>query len=125
MAGQPDEENMATAAFFEFLTSPEVQYMWHRETGYVPITTAAYEMAKADGHYERFPAAETGILQLSLPAGDNTHGYRMGFYVQIRDIENREIARFLNGETTIEDALATIEAEGNELSLYSPMVVLV
>ena len=54
-------------------------------------------------------------LQLSLPAGDNTHGYRMGFYVQIRDIENRELARFLNGETSIEDALATIEAEGNEL----------
>ena len=115
MAGQSDDENMATAAFFEFLTSPEIQYMWHRETGYVPITTAAYEMAKADGHYERFPAAETGILQLSLPAGDNTHGYRMGFYVQIRDIENRELARFLNGETSIEDALATIEAEGNEL----------
>ncbi len=42
MSGQPEEENAATAAFFKYLTSPEVQYMWHRETGYVPITTAAY-----------------------------------------------------------------------------------
>ena len=115
MAGHDDAQNAATAAFFEFLTSPEVQYMWHRETGYVPITLAAYELAKEDGHYERFPAAETAIKQLSLQSGDNTHGYRMGFYVQIRDIENRELSRFLNGETTIEDALATIEAEGNEL----------
>ena len=115
MSGFDAEQNKATAAFFEFLTSPEVQYMWHRETGYVPITEAAYELAKSDGHYERFPAAETGILQLSLPAGENTKGYRMGFYVQIRDVENRELSRFLNGETSIEDALATIEKEGNEL----------
>ncbi|MCI5078509.1 extracellular solute-binding protein [Oricola sp.] len=115
MAGHPDEENAATAKFFEYLTSPEVQYMWHRETGYVPITQAAYELAKQDGHYERFPAAETGVKQLSLRAGENTRGYRMGFYVQIRDVENRELARFLNGETTIDDALAAIEKEGNEL----------
>jgi sn-glycerol 3-phosphate transport system substrate-binding protein len=89
--------------------------MWHRETGYVPITEAAYEMAKEDGHYDRFPAAETGIKQLMLQSGENTHGYRMGFYVQIRDIENRELAKFLNGETSIEDALSAIEAEGNDL----------
>lgn len=115
MAGHPEEENAATAAFFEYLTSPEVQYMWHRETGYVPITTAAYEMAKEDGHYDRFPAAETGIKQLMLQPGENTAGYRMGFYVQIRDVENRELSKFLNGETSVEDALSTIEAEGNEL----------
>lgn len=115
MSGKSDAENAGTAKFFEYMTSPEVQYMWHRETGYVPITNAAYDMAKADGHYDKFPAAETGIKQLMLPAGDNSHGYRMGFYVQIRDIENRELAKFLNGEISIEEALATIEKEGNDL----------
>lgn len=50
-----------------------------------------------------------------LQAGENTRGYRMGFYVQIRDVENRELGRVLSGETTVEDALATIEKEGNEL----------
>jgi sn-glycerol 3-phosphate transport system substrate-binding protein len=115
MSGKSDEENKATAAFFEFLTSPEVQYMWHKETGYVPITIAAYDMAKADGYYDRAPAAEVGIQQLSLPAGENTKGYRMGFYVQIRDVMNREFGRILGGETSVDDAFATIEAEGNEL----------
>jgi sn-glycerol 3-phosphate transport system substrate-binding protein len=115
MAGKSDAENAATAAFFEYLTSPEVQYMWHRETGYVPITTAAYDMAKADGHYDRFPAAEVGIQQLSLPSGDNTRGYRMGFYVQIRDVMNREYGRILTGETSVEDAFNAIETEANEL----------
>ncbi len=115
MAGHDAEENKATAAFFDFLTSAEVQYFWHKETGYVPITEAAYEMAKADGHYDRAPAAEVGIQQLSLPGGDNTKGYRMGFYVQIRDVMNREYGRILTGETSVEDAFKTIEDEANNL----------
>jgi sn-glycerol 3-phosphate transport system substrate-binding protein len=72
-------------------------------------------MAKADGYYDRAPAAEVGIQQLSLPAGENTKGYRIGFYVQIRDVMNREFGRILGGETSVDDAFATIEAEGNEL----------
>ena len=115
MAGKSAEENAATAKFFEFLTSPDVQYFWHKETGYVPITEAAYGVAKEDGHYERMPAAEVGIQQLSLDAGDNTRGYRMGFYVQIRDVMNREYGRILTGETSVEDAFATIETEANGL----------
>ncbi len=115
MAGKTADQNKATAAFFKYLTSPEVQYKWHRDTGYVPITTAAYEMAKADGYYTEAPAAEVGILQLSLPAGENTKGYRMGFYVQIRDVMNREYGRILTGEASVDDAFATIETESNDL----------
>lgn len=115
MSGKSDDENAATAKFFEYLTSPEVQYFWHKETGYVPITTAAYELAKQDGHYERMPAAEVGIQQLSLDAGENTRGYRMGFYVQIRDVMNREYGRILTGETSVEDAFKNIESEANDL----------
>ncbi len=115
MAGKSAEENAATAAFFDFLTSPEVQYTWHKETGYVPITEAAYELAKQDGHYDRMPAAEVGIQQLSLPAGDYSKGYRMGFYVQIRDVMNREYGRILTGETSVEDAFNNIEREANQL----------
>ncbi len=115
MSGKSDEENKAAAEFFRFLTSPETQYFWHQETGYVPITEAAYEAAKKDGHYDRFPAAEVGVNQLQAKAGDNTKGYRMGFYVQIRDIMNREYGRILTGETDVETAFKTIEAEANVL----------
>jgi len=115
MAGKSDEENAATAAFFEFMTKPETQVFWHKETGYVPITEAAYEMAKAEGYYDEAPAAEIGIQQLSLPAGDNTRGYRMGFYVQIRDVMNREYGRILTGETSVDEAFENIETEANQL----------
>jgi sn-glycerol 3-phosphate transport system substrate-binding protein len=115
MSGKSDAENAATAAFFQYLTSPETQVMWHKETGYVPVTTAAYEMAKAEGYYDDLPAAEVGIEQLSLPAGEHTKGYRMGFYVQIRDVMNREFGRILAGDTSVDDAFTAIEADSNEL----------
>ncbi|MEX0308943.1 MAG: extracellular solute-binding protein [Tateyamaria sp.] len=115
MSGKSAEENKATAEFFRFLTAADTQYFWHEATGYVPITEAAYDLAKAQGHYDRFPAAEVGIQQLTLPAGDFTKGYRMGFYVQIRDVMNREYGRILTGETDVDTAFATIQEEANQL----------
>ncbi|MEO0501526.1 MAG: ABC transporter substrate-binding protein, partial [Pseudomonadota bacterium] len=88
---------------------------WHQETGYVPITSEAYAVAKEDGHYAKFPAAEVGIQQLSLGGGEFTRGYRMGFYVQIRDVMNREYGRILTGETDVETAFKAIEEEANKL----------
>jgi sn-glycerol 3-phosphate transport system substrate-binding protein len=115
MAGKSAEENKATAEFFRFLTSSDVQFFWHKATGYVPITTAAYDLAAEKGHYQEFPAAEVGIKQLTLPAGDFTKGYRMGFYVQIRDVMNREYGRILTGETDVDSAFEAIEEEANQL----------
>jgi sn-glycerol 3-phosphate transport system substrate-binding protein len=115
MAGKPEEENKCSASFFQFLTSAEVQYYWHKETGYVPVTTAAYDLAKEDGHYERTPQAEVGIQQLMLPAGEWSKGYRLGFYPQVRDVMNREFGKIFSDETTVDDAFQTIEDEANKL----------
>ena len=115
LTGHSDEENKATAEFFKFLSSTDVQKFWHKQTGYVPITTAAYEAAKAEGYYDEKPQAEVGIKQLSLPSGDNSKGYRMGFYVQIRDVMNREYGRIFAGETDVDSAFNVIEEEGNKL----------
>lgn len=115
LSGHPSAENVAAAKFFEYLSSPEVQFMWHRETGYVPITVAAYELAKKEGYYEEKPSAETGILQLSLPSTEFNKGYRMGFYPQIRDVMNREYGKIFSNETTVDAAFETIEGEANKL----------
>lgn len=115
MAGHPAEENKCTADYFNFLTSPEIQVFYHKATGYVPITTAAYEMAKSEGFYKEVPLAEVGIQQLMLPGGEWSKGYRMGFYPQIRDVMNREVVKFFNGETSLDEAFATIEREANDI----------
>ena len=73
------------------------------------------EMAKAEGYYDEAPSAETGILQLLLPAGEWTKGYRLGFYPQVRDVINRETGKIFSGETSVEDALKTIDQEGDQI----------
>lgn len=43
MSGKSEAENKCVADFFQFLTSPEIQVFYHKATGYVAITKAAYE----------------------------------------------------------------------------------
>ncbi|MFV0431637.1 MAG: extracellular solute-binding protein [Alphaproteobacteria bacterium] len=114
LSGKPKEENDCTVKFFEFLAQPETQYFWHKSTGYVPVTTAAYELAKSDGYYEESPAAETGVIQLNLEQGDYK-GYRMGFYPQIREVIYKEFEDMINNKTDAKKALNTVEKEGNKL----------
>ncbi|HCK19976.1 MULTISPECIES: extracellular solute-binding protein [Thalassospira] len=114
-SGHDAEQDAGVAEFFKFLTKPETQYYWHKETGYVPITNAAYDLAKSDGYYNESPDAEVGIIQLSEEGGEWTKGYRLGFYVQIREVIYREVDKIMNGEETVDAAFATIEEEANGL----------
>ncbi|XUY26993.1 extracellular solute-binding protein [Agrobacterium sp. rho-8.1] len=115
MSGKSEAENKCVADFFQFLTSPEIQKFYHEATGYVAITQAAYELAKKEGFYEKQPVAEVGIKQLSLPGGEWSKGYRLGFYPQIRSIMEREYGRIFSGEVEPKQAMDIIEKEGNEL----------
>jgi len=115
MSGKTDAEYAAVAKFFEHLTKPETQFYWHRETGYVPITEAAYELAKSEGYYDENPDAEVGILQLSLPGGEWSKGYRLGYYVQIREVMQREYDKIFSGAASVEDAFKAIEEDSNKL----------
>jgi len=115
MAGHDDEAYAGVTDFFKYLTSSENQVFWHKETGYVPITEAAYDMAKKDGYYESTPDAEIGILQLSLPGGEWTKGYRLGYYVQIREVMYKHYDDIFSGKASVEDAFAAMETESNAL----------
>ncbi len=115
MSGHEDEEYDAVADFFGYMTAPENQVFWHKETGYVPITNAAYSAAKEEGYYESTPDAEIGILQLSLPGGEWTKGYRLGYYVQIRDVMYKHYDDIFSGAASVEDAFVAMEKESNEL----------
>ncbi|WP_424928291.1 extracellular solute-binding protein [Amaricoccus tamworthensis] len=115
LSGKSDEENAGVADFLDFLTSPDMQYYWHKETGYVPITSAAYELAKSDGYYETTPDAEIGILQLTQPGGEWTKGYRLGYYVQIREVMYKEFDNIFSGQSSVDEAFEAIESESNDL----------
>jgi sn-glycerol 3-phosphate transport system substrate-binding protein len=116
LQGHPQEEYAGVAEFFNFLSSPEVQAEWHQTTGYVPITTAAYELSREQGFYEENPGTDVAIRQLSLnEPTENSRGLRFGNFVQIRDIINEQLERVWAGEATAQEALDAAVEQGNEL----------
>ena len=114
-SGHSDAQYKGVADFFAFMIKPETQVYWHKETGYVAITNEAYEMAKASGYYNEVPDAEYGILQLNQPGGEWTKGYRLGYYVQIREVMFKHFDDIFSGKTSVEEAFAGIEKESNLL----------
>ncbi|WP_278921100.1 MULTISPECIES: sn-glycerol-3-phosphate ABC transporter substrate-binding protein UgpB [Pseudophaeobacter] len=116
LAGHEDEEYKGTAQFLSYLSSPEVQAWWHQETGYVPITTAAYELSKEQGFYDANPGTDTAIKQLSLNTPTpNSRGLRFGNFVQVRDVINEELEALWAGDKTATEALDAAVERGNTL----------
>ncbi|GAB5435815.1 sn-glycerol-3-phosphate ABC transporter substrate-binding protein UgpB [Falsiruegeria mediterranea] len=116
LGGHDAEEYKGTAKFMTYLSSPEVQAWWHQETGYVPITTAAYELSKEQGFYDSNPGTDTAIKQLSLNTPTaNSRGLRFGNFVQVRDVINEEMEAVWSGEKNATDALNAAVERGNTL----------
>ena len=116
LEGHEEEEYKGTAKFLTYLSSPEVQAWWHQETGYVPITTAAYELSKEQGFYESNPGTDTAIQQLSLNTPTpNSRGLRFGNFVQVRDVINEELEAVWAGDKSATDALNAAAERGNTL----------
>lgn len=116
LAGHEAEEYKGLAQFMTYLSSPEVQAWWHQETGYVPITNAAYDLSKTQGFYDSNPGTDTAIKQLSLSTPTpNSRGLRFGNFVQIRDVINEEMEALWAGDKSAQEALDAAAERGNAL----------
>ncbi len=116
LKGHDKGDYKGVAEFMNHLSSPEVQAWWHQETGYVPITTPAYELSKKQGFYNTNPGTDTAIKQLSLniPTA-NSRGLRFGNYVQVRDVINEEMEAIWNGSKTASEAMDDAVKRSNKL----------
>ena len=116
LSGHKPAEYKGVAAFFNYLASAEVQAKWHQETGYLPITLAAYELTKSQGFYAKNPGTDVSIKQMTLKEPTpNSKGLRFGNFVQIRDILNEELEAVWSGQKTAKQALDTAVERGNAL----------
>jgi len=113
--GKSKEEYKGVAQFFAFLSLPETQAFWHQNTGYLPITTAAYELTKSQGFYDTNPGPEVAIKQLlnKAPTG-NSMGIRFGNFNIIREIEDQTWEDILAGKISVKDGLDKMVKNGNE-----------
>jgi sn-glycerol 3-phosphate transport system substrate-binding protein len=115
MSGKKTEEYKGVAKFFKFLSQPEIQAKWHQETGYLPITTAAYELSKKSGFYETSPGPRVAVEQMIVKTTAKSRGIRLGNLVQIRTVVDEELEQVWNGKKTPKEALDTAVKRGDEL----------
>ncbi len=113
--GKSDAEYKGVSAFFNFLSQTEIQSRLHQVSGYLPVTLAAYEATKSSGFYEKNPGRDIPISQMMGKAPTaNSKGVRLVNLPQVRDIENEEFEKMLNGEQTAKQALDNAVRRGNE-----------
>lgn len=113
MAGKKADEYKGVAQFFNYLSSTEIQAATHQRTGYLPITTAAFQLTEKSGFYEKNPGTDVGVNQMIRKVTDKSRGIRLGNYVQIRGIEDEELEQVWSGKKTAKEALDSIVARGN------------
>ena len=116
MGGKKPEEYKGVAKFFTFLSDTDRQARIHQQSGYLPITKAAYEKTKAAGYYEKNPIVQTPLLELTnKEPTENSRGLRLGNLPQIRDVWAEEIEAALAGQKSAKDALDAAVSRGNQM----------
>ena len=115
MAGKKPDEYKGVAQFFSYLSSPEIQAATHQRTGYLPTTTAAFQLTEKSGFYQKNPGTDVGVNQMIRKTTTKSRGIRLGNYVQIRDIEDEELEQVWGGKKSPKEALDSIVERGNEL----------
>jgi sn-glycerol 3-phosphate transport system substrate-binding protein len=116
LRGRTNAEYKGVARFFAFLSRPEVQASWHQNTGYLPITRAAYDLMRQRGFYDRNPGTAISIEQITLkPPTENSKGLRLGSFVLIRDVIEDELEQAFAGKKTAQAALEAAVERGNKL----------
>jgi sn-glycerol 3-phosphate transport system substrate-binding protein len=116
MSGKKPAEYKGITEFFKYLSSTDVQAKWHQETGYVPITTAAFDATKKSGFYEKNPGTDIANRQLmNKPATANSKGLRFGNFVQGREVIEEELESVFAGKKDAKSALDSAVKRGNEI----------
>jgi len=116
LEGHDAAEYAGVAEFLNFLSTADIQAKWHQDTGYLPITLAAYEQTRASGFYEDNPGTDIAIIQMTgkAPTG-NSKGLRLGSFDQIRGIIDEELEAVWAGQKTAQQALVSAVERGNQL----------
>jgi len=116
MQGKDKALYTGVAKFLDFLAKPENAAEWHQKTGYLPITTAAYDLTRQQGFYDKNPGADIATRQmLNKPPLPFTKGLRLGNMPQIRTIVDEELESVWTGKKTPQQALDSAVERGNQL----------
>jgi sn-glycerol 3-phosphate transport system substrate-binding protein len=116
MGGKSAAEYKGVAKFFTFLSQTELQVEFHKATGYLPITKAAYQALKDAGYYKKNPDIEVTLKELTnKEPTENSRGLRFGNLVQIRDVWAEDLEAAFAGKETAQEAVDNAVKRGNAI----------
>ena len=115
MSGRKAEEYKGVAAFFSYLSDPQVQAKSHQQTGYLPITSDAYGITEKSGFYKQTPGTDVSVTQMIRKVTDKSRGIRLGNFVQVRTIIDEEMEQVWSGKKTAKEGLEGAKKRGDEM----------
>jgi sn-glycerol 3-phosphate transport system substrate-binding protein len=114
LSGKPASHYKAVAAFFSYLSRPEVAAASHQRTGYLPVTIPAFQLTEKSGFYKEHPGTDVSVNQMIRKVTNKSRGIRLGNFLQIREINNEELENVWAGKKTAKQALDDAVRRGNE-----------
>jgi len=108
------------AQFLSYIVTPEVQALWQRLSGYVPVVKQAYALNIKQGFFNStdlgVQAAKTAYESFSTShPGEFSRGILLKNFPDIRKIEIEQMEKAIRGDIDAEEAISTIQTEGNKL----------
>ena len=118
MTGKTAAEYKGVARLFAYLSQAEVQAAWHQNTGYLPITRAAYDLTRKSGYYEKNPGTDVAMRELlaakRVPQAFS-RGIRLGNHLLIRAVVDEELEQAWAAVKPPKQALDDAVKRGNDL----------
>jgi sn-glycerol 3-phosphate transport system substrate-binding protein len=114
MAGKKPAEYKGAAAFFAYLSKPEIAATSHQRTGYLPVTLASFALTEKSGFYKANPGTDVSVNQMVRKVTDKSRGIRLGNFVQIRTIIDEEMEQVWSGKKTAQEGLDAAKRRGDE-----------
>jgi len=114
MSGKKPAEYKGVAAFFNYLSKPEVAAASHQRTGYLPVTKASYELTEKSGFYKANPGTDIAVTQMIRKTTEKSRGVRLGNFLQIRTIIDEEMEQVWSNKKSPKEALDAAVKRGNE-----------
>jgi len=112
--GHPASQNKAAATFLGWLAQTDQAAHWYQNTGFLPLTHAAFKHTSADDYAPR--AQWRSLIQAYADKPSRLHrGFRVNNYAQIRHMFQDTLDRALRGEQAAVTALRTASVQAGKI----------
>lgn len=110
-----EAELQAALDFVLYLTSPDIDPLWHQASGYMPMRMSSVESLTLEGWFDDNPFFTIALNQLrntqSMPA---TAGARLGAYTEVRAVITDALQAVIDNGENPADALSAAKVRADE-----------